>query len=388
MARGSITPRPTKDGKIRYRVKWESRGPDGKRRHHSATRPTKKDAEAFLAKQLSDVESGAFVVASRESLSVFLARWLEATAPTWTDATLYEYRSVVRHRIDPYIGHVPLGNLDELTIQHCYAQLLAKGYSASSIAMTHSILDSSLGRAVAWRILPRNPTDGVTVPAVTITAPQTWSADEAAAFVGKTQEDVPYGALWRLGLDSGMRLGEMLVLTWRDLDTTRGIVAVRRTLTRSGDGGWKIGEHAKTSKSRRSIHLAAETVAALRSLRAPQNERRLAAGKFWVDRDLNFAGGDGDWFRPQRIRYQFERAVARCGLPSLTPHGMRHTMATLMLAAGVHPKIVQERLGHTTIQMTLDRYSHVTMGMQEEAAKLIGDILGGSSRPRRGHEAG
>jgi len=81
----------------------------------------------------------------------------------------------------------------------------------------------------------------------------------------------------------------------------------------------------------------------------------LAAGKFWVDRDLIFEGGTGDLLRQQRVRYQFERAVERAKVPALTPHGMRHTMATLMLAAGVHPKIVQERLGHATIQMTLDR---------------------------------
>jgi integrase len=387
MARGSITPRPTKDGKVRYRVKWESRGADGSRRHHSATRATKKAAEALLAEKLDEVNEGVFVVASKETLSAYLERWLETSAHGWTEATLYQYQSTIKRRITPLIGHIPLGTLDELAIQHCYAQLTAKGYENATVAGVHKILNAALGSAVSWRLLPRNPTDGVKAPAPVVTAPTTWSADEAAAFIAGTRND-PLGPMWRLGLDAGMRVGEILALAWRDLDTERGIVAVRRTLTRTGGGGWKIGEHGKTTSSRRAIHLDTETVAALRALRPAQNERRLACGAAWVDLDLIFDRGDGKWINQERVRTRFADAVKRTKVPEITPHGMRHTMATLMLGAGVHPKMVQERLGHSSIQMTLDRYSHVTMTMQEDAAAVIGEILRGGARPGRGHETG
>jgi integrase len=385
MARGSVKPRPLKDGKMRYRIKWETTGPDGKRVYHSATRRTKDEAERFLAKKLGEVNDGTFVVASKETVSQFLERWLEASAPGWTEATLYQYRSAIRRRINPFIGGTKLARLDEITIQRCYSDLSAKGYATSTVATTQRILHMALASAVSWRLLTRNPADGVRVPSPGSTAPEAWSTDEAAAFLTSSSED-DLAALWRLGLDSGMRLGEMLALTWHDLDQEQGVVAVRRTLTRTGRGRWKIGEHAKTSSSRRSIYLDRTTVAALRALRTPQNERRLALGRSWQDLDLIFDRGDGRWVDPEVVRYHFARAVKSAKVPPLTPHGMRHTMATMMLGAGVHPKIVQERLGHRSIQMTLDRYSHVSMTMQQDAAAVIGAILGGA-RPGRGHEA-
>src|SRR5215211_2036924 len=317
MARGSVVPRPTSDGKMRYRIKWETRSPDGKRVHHSATRRTRDEADRFLAKKLGEVNDGTFVVASKESVAKFLERWVEASAPSWSEATLYKYRSTIRRRIAPFIGDVPLAKLDELTIQHCYAQLITKGYAASSVAGTHSLLATALKRAVAWRLLQRNPAIGVKVPSVASNSPTTWSAAEAAAFITGTAAE-PLGALWRLGLDSGMRVGEMLALTWRDLDVERGVIAVRRTLTRTDNGGWKIGEHAKTSSSRRAIHLDSETVTALRALRPSQNERLLACGAVWVDLDLIFDRGNGTWLDPQRVRYQFAAAVKRTKVPELT----------------------------------------------------------------------
>ncbi|MCC7023316.1 MAG: site-specific integrase [Thermomicrobiales bacterium] len=389
MARGSVKARPMQDGTVRYRIKWESRGPDGKRRYHSATRATKKEAEAFLSSKLQEVNEGTFVIASKETVAQYLERWLEASAPGWSEATCMQYGAIVRARIVPHLGALPLSRLDALTIQTAYATLTAAGYAPESIRVTHTVLHAALGRAVAWRLLPHNPADGVTPPSIPVAAPAAWSATEAAAFLTHRPAD-RFAPLWRLGLDSGMRLGELLALGWRDVDLARGVVSVRRTLTRTaapGQGSWKIGEIAKTASSRRSIVIGPTTVAALRSHRARQAERKLAAGAAWLDMGLVFDRGDGHWLAPCVPRRAFERAVAASGVSPLTPHGMRHTMATLLLTAGVHPKIVQERLGHRSIQMTLDRYSHVTMTMQEDAAASLDALLGGEARPRRGQDA-
>jgi integrase len=392
MARGSITPRPTRDGKVRYRIKWSSIGPDGKRKHHSETLKTKKAAEAFLAEKLDEVEKGAFVVASKETVAAFMDRWLTAITPRLEESTIYGYRSTIHNRIAPYLGHIPLQRLDELTIQEAYATLESKGYKPSTIVEAHALLDAALTQAVAWRLLARNPTDGVITEI------------ETAAFLARADEhNDRYAPIWRLGLDSGMRLGELLALGWQDVAFERSTISVRRTLARTSKGGWRISDHAKTSSSRRSIVVVPATMKALRRHKAKQAERRLKAGSSWQDLDLVFDRSDGSWFNPATVQYAFEAARKRAGVSRLTPHGMRHTMATLLLAAGVHPKIVQERLGHKTVKMTLDRYSHVTMTMQQDAAVVLQRIMEkahealsvdepasdeNEARPKGGHETG
>lgn len=404
MARGSITPRPTKDGKVRYRIKWSSVGPDGKRKHHSETLKTKKAADAFLAEKLDEVEKGTFIAVSKETLGAFMERWLTAISPRLEEGTIYGYRSAIRNRIAPRLGHIPLQRLDELTIQEAYATLESTGYKPSTIVETHALLDSALTQAVAWRLLIRNPADGVITPTVKTPTPAVWTDTEAAMFLAKADETKDrYAPIWRLGLDSGMRLGEMLALSWQDVAFERGTISVRRTLARTGKGGWRIGDHAKTSGSRRSIVVLPETLKALRRHKVAQAERRLSAGASWRDLGLVFDRGDGSWFNPATVQYAFEAARKRAGVSRITPHGMRHTMATLLLAAGVHPKIVQERMGHKTVKMTLDRYSHVTMTMQQDAAVVLQAIMekahealsgddsasdGHAARPKRGHETG
>jgi integrase len=396
MARGSITPRPTNDGKVRYRIKWESRGPDGKRKHHSATRATKKEADQFLIEKLKEVGDGTFVQPSRETVAPFLERWLNASRSRVSEATIYQYASVIRCRINPHLGHIPLARLDGLTIQELYAELETKDYAPRSILEVHAILNTALDQAVAWRMIGRNPTDGVIAPSSRSRVPEAWDAVEAARFLASAEEhEDRHRTLWRLGLDTGMRMGEMLALSWRDVSSDRAVVTVRRSLTRTLGGRHRIGEHAKNSSSHRSIVLGATANAALRAHRARQNERRLAAGIAWQDLELVFDRGDGRFYDPTTIRWGFERAVIRAGVPRLTPHGMRHTMATLMLAAGVHPKIVSERLGHSSIKMTMDRYSHVSMTMQHDAAAVIDALLSARvenvdselTRPGRGHGA-
>jgi integrase len=186
-----------------------------------------------------------------------------------------------------------------------------------------------------------------------------------------------------------MRIGEVLALSWRDVDLDKGIVTVSRTLTTNAKGQHKIGEIPKTRASRRSILIGAATIAALRRERAKQAARRLLLGPDWHDQGLVFDRGDGQPINPDVVRTSFERVLRKNpSLPTITLHGMRHTMATLLLTAGMNPKIVQERLGHSSIQMTLDRYSHVTLSMQESAATILDTLLSGEARPNRGQELG
>lgn len=388
MARGSVRPRPSSDGKRTvYRVKWETRGPDGKRQYHSATRHTKKEADALLTEKQKEVNDGTHVVPSKETVAVYLERWLAASAPAWAPSSLGRYQSTVRSRILPYIGAIPLAQLDAAQVQALYSALAAR-YAAHTVRGTHSVLNSALSRAVQWRLIPHNPADNAILPSVPRAAPKVWNAEESAAFLAATVDD-RYHALWRLALDSGMRIGEILALSWRDVDLDHRTVAVRRTLTRAGKSTVHISEIPKTKAGSRSIIIGAVTASELRTYRAQQSERRLRLGPAWHDLGLVFDRGDGEPTRPGRVADSFQRILLdHPELPRLTLHGMRHTTATLLLAAGVNPKIVQERLGHASVQMTLDRYSHVTLSMQDSAATLLDAVLSGEARPKRGQETG
>lgn len=332
-----------------------------------------------------EINDGTYVDPSKESLAAYLERWLEAMAPTWAESTLRARASVVRHRIVPELGATPLAKLDALMVQSYYAGL-NKQYEPSTVRATHSVQDAALARAVKWCLIPRNPADDALLPSTPRPTATVWSSEECAAFLLAVKGH-RFESLWQLALDSGMRIGEILGLSWRDLalDRDEPTVSVRRSLTFDKDDHIKLGEVPKTKASRRSIVIDDDTVLALRAYRAQQAERRLLLGPAWQNLGLVFDRGDGRLLDPNVVRKSLDRVLDRNpALPRISMHGMRHTMATLALEGGVNPKVVQERLGHASVQMTLDRYSHVTMSMQADAAKIISALLRGGAWPKRG----
>jgi integrase len=222
--------------------------------------------------------------------------------------------------------------------------------------------------------VPTNAADAAELPSPRRKEFEAWTAEQARAFLLATINDDRH-VLWRLLLDSGMRLGEALALTWDDVDLAAGTVAVRRTLTRTKAGSWIVGDAAKTRAGRRPIAVTAPTVAALRAHRARQAERRLALGPVWQDNGFVFDRGDGGRASPCTIRAAFERAVQAAGSPRITPHGLRHTSATLLILAGVPLKVISDRLGHATVAITADVYGHVTAEADRQAADSLDALL-------------
>src|SRR5207249_2106797 len=179
----------------------------------------------------------------------------------------------------------------------------------------------------------------------------------------------------------GMRRGEILALKWEDIDFKKGKLAVKRTLSR-GKGGTFIFGEPKTAHGRRSIALPRSVVESLHRHRIQQVEKRLELDELktaYHDNDLVFANAIGEHIHPNSLDYRFKKLIAKAGVPKIRFHDLRHTSATLMLANNVHPKIVQERLGHADVSMTLNRYSHVTMDMQRGAADRLDDLVNGAS---------
>lgn len=173
---------------------------------------------------------------------------------------------------------------------------------------------------------------------------------------------------------TGVRRGELLALTWRGVDLDAGTVAVTQQLLREADGGYRFGP-PKTSRSRRLIAIDALTVAELRRHRVRQVAERLAWGEAYADLDLVFCQENGAPLSPDALSWAFDRTIRRAGVPRIRFHDLRHTAATLRLAAGTHPKVVQEMLGHANISITLDTYSHAVAGMQAESAERVAALI-------------
>lgn len=374
--KGSITKRQGAKG-VAYRVRYDVPQPDGSRAQRSETCRTRKEAEALLARRLHEIQTGGWVEPTQETVGAFMRRWIESRRGIYRDGTVYDYGRQIERAIVPTIGAVRLTALTATAVQGMMDRLLATGLAPSSVRLVHTVLHMGLAQAVRWRLVPRNVAGDASPPKAVPVRRVTWTAEEARRFLEATAGD-SYGVLWRLALDSGMRIGELLALRWADVDLERGVVAVRRTVARAAGGGWTVSETTKSSRGR-SIALAGSTVAALRRQRTGQLERRLALGPLWRDEGVVFDSGLGGRPGQTTVRDALKRAIAKAEVPDLRLHDLRHTCATLLLAQGVHPKVVQERLGHASIAITLDRYSHVTMDMQGEAADRLERLLGEGS---------
>jgi integrase len=221
--------------------------------------------------------------------------------------------------------------------------------------------------------LPANPVTDTRAPARARSERATWTETQVAAVLTAVRDDPRYHALYLVALTTGVRPGELRALMWSDLDADRGVLTVRRSMTRTDTFRHIIGDGTKTGR-RRTIALPAVTVAALATCRADQRQRQIAAPA-WRDLGVIFDRGDGNPIPQQTLASVHDRTAARAGVPRITVHGMRHTFATIALANGVHPKIVAEILGHSSIGTTLDIYSHVSVDMQRSVIDSLAERI-------------
>lgn len=376
MARGSIMRRVGKRGVTWLATYDVGRDPvTGKRRQKRFTARTRKEAEERLAKALHELRSGAYVEPSAEPLATYLPRWLEHAAATIAPATAHRYEIDIRRHIIPEIGDVTLGKLTPMAVQELYRRKLDAGLASATVAHIHGVLHRALDQAAKWQLVARNVCDAVDVPRKTPPGMTVWATDEIRAFLRGTT-DHHWAALWRLALFTGMRRGELLALRWSDVDLQRRQLAVQRTLTRGRDGKWAVRDGAKTTSGRRPIALPTSCVEALQRHKVAQLERRMKLGPGWPNEDLVFDRGDGLAINPSVLVREFEREARRLKLPRIRFHDLRHTAATFMLTNGDHPKVVSERLGHASVRITLDLYSHVLPDTQRASADRLDEALG------------
>jgi integrase len=238
-------------------------------------------------------------------------------------------------------------------------------------------LREAFHHAVRWQLAARNPTDAVAPPLPAITEMRVLDADQVAELLTAAAE-TPYYAFIYVAVATGARLGELLALRWEDIDLGTGTMFITRTVKRIPGRGLTFST-PKTHRSRRPVALSAETRNVFQEHRRRQLEHRLKMGPAYQDQGLVFASPTGQLMDDSNLRRAFARIVSAARLEHLRIHDLRHTAATLMLRAGVHPKVVSERLGHATVSITLDTYSHVLPDMQRDAAEALDRLMGPSS---------
>jgi len=293
------------------------------------------------------------------------------------------YQSEVRTHIATNLGAIPLTQLRPQHLQTYYANALSQGrvdgkggLSARTVLYHHRILSEALSHAVKMGILVRNVAEAVDPPRPEHKTMTTMAAEDIPKFL-LTSRSTPYHVLFCTGLFTGMRLGELLALRWCDVDLDLASLSVVQALYKRR-GVCRMIE-PKSPHSRRSIALSPVPALLLRQHKAQQEAERILLGISLNDADLVFAHPNGSPLDPGTVAHTFTKVLTRAGLPHIRFHDLRHTHATLMLKAGVHPKIVQERLGHGSIAVTLDTYSHVVSGLQEVAAQRFEGTLDGEA---------
>lgn len=347
---------------------------DGRRqqKRHSGFR-TKREANEALTEILGQLATGQYVMPSKLTVSRFLEdEWLPAIRTGVRPLTFESYAGNVRNHVVPRLGSVPMQQLTPSRLNSMYAELGA-ALSPRTVRYIHAILRRAFADAVKWNRLARSPVDAADPPsprAGGARVMRTWSSSELTRFLERAGDD-RLSACWRFLAMTGCRRGEALGLRWRDLDLENG----RATIVQAVVGNRVVSE-TKTDRSRRTIALDQESVAALRQHRQVQNEERRILGAANKDSDLVFCREDGSAIWPRSLTRRFARLVELAGVPKIGLHDLRHTHATLALQAGVHPKVVQERLGHATVSITLDVYAHAIPAMQEEAASKVAALVG------------
>lgn len=353
------------------------RDESGRRRQkwHSGYR-TKREANEALTEILGQLSSRQYVAPSKLTVGGFLEdEWLPAVRTRLRPLTFDSYAGNMRNHVIPRLGSVPLQDLTAPMLNSVYAELGGQ-LSPRTVRYVHAILRRALADAVKWNRLARNPADAADPPPVRrcrADGMQTWSGPELACFLESVRDHRLF-ACWRFLAMTGCRRGEALGLRWRDLDLDRGRATIVQTVVAS-----RVISEPKSDRGRRTIALDAETVAALRDHRARQGEEREILGEAYSDHDLVFASEDGSPIWPRSLTRAFVALTGAADVPAIRLHDLRHTHATLALQAGVHPKVVQDRLGHATISITLDVYSHAIPEMQGDAVDRVAALVRDSS---------
>ena len=342
---------------------------------------TKKKAEAELSRIITELNNGEFIAPTNLTVTKLLTEhWLPHAKTTCGGKTFARYREIVETKLVPAFGTSLAAKLHPGQVQQAYDKWLNSGLAAQTVKHFHAVLRNAMRYGVRIGLVVRNVTDRVKPPV--LNPPEMLCLDEGQSLkLLQAVKGTDLECIVTVALFSGLRRGELLALRWEDVDFAAGAIAVRRSLQETRGEPLPGKKHRptilelkepKTRKSRRTVTLDAEAIASLKRHKAKQNAIRLSLEEgYAASLDLVYCAGDGKPLKPDTVSKWFGAVVKRTEIPPIRFHGLRHSHATQLLRAGVHIKIVSERLGHASVAITLDLYSHVLPGMDKMAADAL-----------------
>ncbi|MFL5626621.1 MAG: tyrosine-type recombinase/integrase [Ktedonobacteraceae bacterium] len=345
---------------------------DGKRKYFYSKK--RQEVHDRMHAALREKQQGTLIIAPQQTLSQYLVYWLEHNVQNVVRPRTYErYEAIVRLHIVPIIGKVKLQALTPQHIQVLKSKKLKEKLSPTTVSAIQEMLHKALDDAIKLGLVARNVCDAVSPPRKQHKEFNPFTSDEARKLL-EAAKGHPQEALFVLALATGMRRGELLGLKWQDINFVEGTLQVRRVLSRlptqmgKDRGDLYVESEPKTKSSRRNIVLTGFALEALKQHRVRQETMRRLAADTWEDHDYVFCKPSGRHLNPGHdVLVQLKLLLEKAGLPDRRFHDLRHGAATLLLSMGVHPKVVQEILGHSEISMTMDIYSHVLPTMQKDA---------------------
>jgi integrase len=371
---GTITQR--RDGRWMAQMTYLNKA--GQRKRLTFYAATRKEAAARLAEAIAEREKGQLPEPDRTTFGQWLDTWLTEYAKPHIRATTYaDYESIIRVHVKPELGDIQLRRLRPEHLQRLYNQKTAVGLSPRRVRLIHVVIHAALKQALKNQLIPRNPAEATTLPRQPKREIRVLTPEEEQRFLAALEKE-RLGALFLLALWTGLRRGELLGLKWQDVDIKAGVLNVRRSLVRvqleKGETELRFQE-PKTAAGRRTVPLPPGIVAALKVHKARQAQERLQAGPCWQNGGLVFCHKDGRPIDPSWVTKNFHRLLKAAKVKDTNFHALRHTFATRLLELGENPKVTQKMLGHSSIEMTLDTYSHVLPSLERQAAEKLEGLL-------------
>lgn len=362
-----------KDGRWEAKFKVEETG-----KYKSLYASTEKEAYKKLQDALLQQKQGILATGPDQTVKQFLEYWLEDVYKVYARLTTFRNACILVHKhLIPGIGHFKLQKLTTQQVQSFYAKKLREGVTFSRLRNINGALHTALEHARRAKLVSINVCDDIRLPAREEPNRQFLTSEQAHLLLQKVKEH-QLEMILILALATGMREGELVGLRWSDVDLEAGMLRINRTVTYVTGYGNVEGE-PKTAKGKRNIMLPQFVMTALRHHYVMQEKRRLEFGSAWVARDLVFPEKDGDFIVANTLLRRFHRLLKEIGLPRMRFHDLRHSTATLLLSMGVPLKVVQELLGHSSVDITANVYSHVLPSVHKDAMDKMGGFLDGGS---------
>jgi integrase len=349
----------------------------GKRHYHNKTfHGAQRDAQKWLTLALRRRDMGEPIEDTDRRFSDWLDDWLKIKAKSVRPRTLEIYTDNINRHVRPALGKRKLAGIVAGDIQKLYDDLTEGGLSGKTISLIHAMLTNCFSQALKLDLIRKSPMLAVEPPRVEKREMQAMTAEQARALLQAADEG-EHGCLIAFLLTTGCRPGEAQGLKWADVNWPASSVTIQRNLVRLDKGVWEFGE-PKTARGRRTIPIPQNMLKRLSDHKRAQNEARLKAGPGWQNHDLVFSNAIGEPHGHDFLPSVWKATLKRAGLPlTFRSYDARHTTATLLMQEGTSAKVVSERLGHASVNITLDVYSHVLPGMQEEATDRLEKLIFG-----------